>query len=563
MLWAALIIVVSVGGGTVLAFLPRGRATWMGPVRTFALTAALSVVLLHLMPEALEVAGGWAVLVLIAGMFAPEALGKLGASLWRMRRGSDVGREQERHLALEASYFGVLLHRVGDGVGLGAFTGEMQAWSGSGGVVTALAAHAVPVVAIVVLTFDSVRGRGAALTRAVGLALASLVGVFLARGMPGETFVVVGPWIAAFVGGMLLHVVAHDLDEQPPQRTASRLLDLGLGALGFYISLLGTGAHGHEEEGLGPDALVGTFSAVATIVAPYAFVGLAVTALFRNVPAVPLSGATAERRLGRLATHLLGPHLRTTSLLLSVGLLGWKWTALRMLGATSLLLGIAALTRLNVESRALAAEKVLHVKTVPHSFIAKWWEDFDTLGRATVPWLIVALTTATLLDASLLPDASLGRQLLRGAAVIGVFFLARADIPAALVVVWALAEKGMAPGPWTAALLLGPATTRATWRELSVRLGNGGALLSLGFACLCALLCGWVAGVHGMVWWGLGRHSLRTEPEGWQLALAIVFGLIILRQLYQEGIRGFLWNLQMGHHHKGDEHPHRHGHFPP
>src|SRR5690606_21043028 len=130
-----------------------------------------------------------------------------------------------------------------------------------------------------------------------------------------------------------------------------------------------------------------------------------------------------------------------------------------------------ALTRLNVESRALAAEKVLHVKTVPHSFIAKWWEDFDTLGRATVPWLIVALTTATLLDASLLPDASLGRQLLRGAAVIGVFFLARADIPAALVVVWALAEKGMAPGPWTAALLLGPATTRATWRELSVRLG--------------------------------------------------------------------------------------------
>lgn len=151
MVWAICITLVSVGAGTLLAILPRRNDGWMGPARTFALTAALAIVLMHLMPESLHAIGGWGFLGFLGGLLAPGLLERLGALLWSARPDA---KRSNRDLALEAGYAGLLLHRVGDGVGLGAFTGELQLSPGSGGVIAALAAHAVPVVAIVVLTFE-------------------------------------------------------------------------------------------------------------------------------------------------------------------------------------------------------------------------------------------------------------------------------------------------------------------------------------------------------------------------------------------------------------------------
>src|SRR5690606_16790954 len=111
MLWAFLIIILSVVFGTLLALVPKGHASWMGPMRTFALTAALSVVVLHLLPEALAGVGAVAIVIFLLGLFTPELLGKLGAFLWRAGREGDRGGNA-RDLALEASYFGLLLHRV-------------------------------------------------------------------------------------------------------------------------------------------------------------------------------------------------------------------------------------------------------------------------------------------------------------------------------------------------------------------------------------------------------------------------------------------------------------------
>jgi hypothetical protein len=153
MIWAIAVILASVLAGTILALVPRRRDMWMGPIRTFALMAALSVVVLHLLPEALSMAGAWAILVFILGLLIPELLAKLGIAIWQV--GHDrPGENSRRDLALEASYFGLLLHRVGDGIGLGAFTVEFSENSARGGVIAALAGHAVPVVAIVVQTFD-------------------------------------------------------------------------------------------------------------------------------------------------------------------------------------------------------------------------------------------------------------------------------------------------------------------------------------------------------------------------------------------------------------------------
>jgi len=239
MLWAFLIIAASVAGGTLLAFLPAQRESWVGPMRSFALTAALSVVLVHLLPEAFEGAGARTLVALALGFVLPSVIGHLGAWLWRAREGD----AQPRDLALEASYFGLVLHHVGDGLGLGAYTGELLSQPGSGSVITALAAHVVPVVAIVVLTFDAVRGRGHALARALGLALASMVGVVLAGAVPGGLFAQASPWVAALVGGTLLHVVSHDLDSQAPRTPSARSWDLSAGVLGVLVSFVGGDVH--------------------------------------------------------------------------------------------------------------------------------------------------------------------------------------------------------------------------------------------------------------------------------------------------------------------------------
>ena len=249
MIWAILISIFSVVAGALMAFMPRGRDTWMGPVRTFGLMAAMSVVVMHLMPESLAQAGAWAILVFLAGLLAPELLGKLGAVIWRVGHDdSHSPPERQRNMALEASYVGLFVHNVGDGIGLGAFTGELQLSHGNGGVITALAAHAVPVAAIVVLTFDSVRGRGSAIKRAIGLAAASIVGVLIAHTIPAEVFASANAWISAFVGGMLLHVVTHDLGVDLPKNAGQRSLDIVAAILGVWVSFLGREGHDHAED---------------------------------------------------------------------------------------------------------------------------------------------------------------------------------------------------------------------------------------------------------------------------------------------------------------------------
>lgn len=240
MVWPFLILLASVAAGILLALVPRQKESWVGAVRTFALTAALSVVLVHLFPEAYEGMGAWAFVALAVGFVTPELVGRAGALLWRAQADA---QKKKKEIALEASYFGLLVHHVGDGLGLGAFTGELAASEGSSSVVTALAAHVVPVVAIVVLTFDAIRGRQHALVRAGGLALASFVGVIIAQTVPAVVMGSASAWISALVGGTLLHVVSHDLERQAPTTTSERSWDLAAGVLGILVSLVGHGEH--------------------------------------------------------------------------------------------------------------------------------------------------------------------------------------------------------------------------------------------------------------------------------------------------------------------------------
>jgi len=603
MIWAILITVFSVLAGTFLALVPKGRDAWMGPVRTFALMAALSVVVLHLLPEALGEVGIGAILVFILGLIAPELLGKLGVFLWTAGRDVPADKSPTRHrdLALEASYFGLLLHRVGDGIGLGAFTGELHVNAGSGGVVTALAAHAVPVVAIVVLTFDSVRGRGSAIGRAAGLGIASIFGVLLTQTVAAETVATASAWIAAFVGGMLLHVVTHDLGVQLPRTPKERVIDLFAAALGIFVSFVGRDAHhGHEAEAAHvvrhfEDALAD----FAIETGPLLILGLAVGAFmttwgaripsrfFRSRGAVidaargtligaplplcscsvlPISAALKKR--GAAPALVVGfllatPELGIETFALSVRFLGWELAWVRLFAALFVAFGaalaIAYATKKN--SSTLVEPGDLTPEAQPGSWGPRALASFDELFHHIGAWMILGIVGAALLEVALPPEAFSGVKgwFAQFLAITLVAVPSYVCAPSATPLAAVLLAKGLSPGAVLVGLLLGPATNIATVVFLRRWFGARAAALGL----LVVVLLSWGVGLLMDFVWRPELKSLVSEHGHEHSALwnvfAVLAGLLLVRAIAKSGVRGFLSTLQGDHGHSHGDGGHSHG----
>ena len=103
------IAAVSVTVGAILGLV--GRKGHASSLATFALVAALAVVLAQLLPDALAGAGLAALLVFAAGAALPTVLEKLATA--RMEAG------QAHRVGLELGYAGLLLLKVAEGIGLG------------------------------------------------------------------------------------------------------------------------------------------------------------------------------------------------------------------------------------------------------------------------------------------------------------------------------------------------------------------------------------------------------------------------------------------------------------
>lgn len=202
MLWPITIVVVSVAVGAVLGLVAQGRGRWLDAVRTFAVVSAVAVVVGRLIPDAIQGAGPEVLIVVAAAFLAP----------WLIERAANEDPEHDHSSTkgLELSYWGLMLHKLGDGVALGSFTGEAHAGHHHGDVLTAIAVHSVPVTALITLAFTAAHGRKTGIRRAVGLAVAGSVGVILAQQTSLGGWTRGEPWIEGAVGGLLLHVVTHD-----------------------------------------------------------------------------------------------------------------------------------------------------------------------------------------------------------------------------------------------------------------------------------------------------------------------------------------------------------------
>ncbi len=228
---ALAVILGTITLGTALAFLPGLGPRALGVVRSFALSAAITVVLLHLLPDAVEAVGPRALLALAVGVLLPMGLERL-----LDRRASRGGAD----LAFEVGFLGLVAHAFGDGLAFWAFTrGE-----GDAGAMLALGAHMVPVTTVLVLRDAESHGIKRALLRAAVLAIVTVAGLGAGEAVPPETIAGVEPWVSAVAGGLLLHVVAHEVAGPRPVRALDRSLELGAVLVGAGVSLAGA----HEPE---------------------------------------------------------------------------------------------------------------------------------------------------------------------------------------------------------------------------------------------------------------------------------------------------------------------------
>ncbi len=203
MLLPLFIAFASVALGTALALVPRRGARIVGPIRFLALVAALAVIAAHLLPEALHELGPIAIVAFAAGMAFPWVMDLAGAFAGRISSSAP----STPITTLEVSYVGLVVHRFGDGLSMGAIAQSSETPTAALAVLLALAAHIVPVTTVMVLAFVGLRGRRTALLRAVGLGIATMGGVLVADLALGRGPKDVSPWISAVVAGLLLHLV--------------------------------------------------------------------------------------------------------------------------------------------------------------------------------------------------------------------------------------------------------------------------------------------------------------------------------------------------------------------
>jgi hypothetical protein len=231
MIWPISIVVGSVSAGAALGLLAPGRGRWLDAIRTFAVVSSVAVVVGRLVPDAIRAGGPWVLLAVAVAFLTP----------WLIER---IAKEDPEHdhsstMGLELSYWGLMIHKIGDGLALGAFTMGAHAGHHHGDVLTAVAVHSVPVTALMTLAFASSHGAASAVRRAIGLAAFGVVGVLLARYTELGHWTAGEAWIEASVSGLLLHVVTHDWAHEHERPALPGWPQVIAIALGVGVLLLG------------------------------------------------------------------------------------------------------------------------------------------------------------------------------------------------------------------------------------------------------------------------------------------------------------------------------------
>lgn len=597
---AIVVAIVATALGALLG-VQKHVASRAGAVQTFAVVASLVVVLGELLPEALGEIGLWALVAFGSGIAIPALIDRIG--------GHDRGERLGRDLGLEASYLGLLVHKLGDGLGLATFAGPLHAGHDHAHVLVAIGAHSVPMTALIVLVFRNRDGLALALVRAAGIAAAMLIGIFIPWYAGFGAFEAVSPYVTAATAGLLLHVLGHFWGAEGRPTAKSRWVDFSALALSSAFLFLGGHAHvGTQGEDIGARAANALFD-LTLDTAPTLLFGLALAALLQSVGArwptewtrggrrwtqavrgaifgaplpvcscgvLPLAHTFRSRGAGPafvFAFLIATPELGIDSFALTVRFLGLPFALVR-LGAAVLVAIVASVIfagslakRPPADAHACTSCSTDRAQTAP--FHRRALRSFDELVFHTLPWTLVGLLFAAYVQASVPREGlvAVGESgldvLLVSVLAVPTYVCAASATPLAAV----LLEKGLSSGAVLAALLLGPATNVATFGWL--RRAYGGRATILGLSAL--ILTSWA------IAFALNFAGFRVEPlttgsdaHGHGViahAAAVLLGIAALASIYRYGLRAFLGSIAFGsaadHSHHDHDHDHDHGSHDP
>jgi hypothetical protein len=588
--------------GAGLGLAGKQESPWVDWVRVVALTTALAVVLGQLIPESLAAVGLPALGVVLVALVAPS----LGERVLSSRRGPRIG--------LELGFAGLVIHKLGDGAALAAWSVGSHAGHVHFDLVAAIAAHTVPVVALVVFAFARSYGLRVAVWRAAALVMATVFGGVLVDALPPSLLRQAEPWITAVASGLLLHVVFHRVGPSEPSPAAAstaapalgptpwrRLGDLAAIAVGLGVLALGHAEHGHSIANDVRHDTAAAFVDLALETAPVLLLGLVLAAglqvfgsrirlgwLTRGsffgqavrgavvgtpLPmcacgVLPLGASLRHRGVGAAAVVaflIATPELGIETLLLTGKFLGWPFAFLRLAAAVGLAI-LAGVAFARWAPRPPTAAHSLDEGADPEASAPSFRQFLHQLDELVIhvgPWTVAGLVVAAYLQAVLAPQviAAWGQGgldvLVTAAVAVPSYVCAASATPMAAV----LLAKGMSPGAILLGLLLGPATNVATVQFL--RASYGDAATWRGLAVLVVASFGLAFAVNALRWSPQPLAvSLHGHDPSWGAWAAIgACGLLVARTVWSEGLGAWLGVPgSAGTHHHGHGHTRDHGH---
>lgn len=521
----------------------------------------------HLLPEAYHAIGWVSILLIVLGFLAmvlPEQIA--------------IGRQPQgdRVYSAEILWLGLALHQLADGAALTLASADLKNdWQ----LAAVVLAHRIPVAAVIIWLFYKINKRKAGWLRIGVMALATLIGALFSKSLTPFMSSGVIEGFYAFMAGTFLHFLVHDFLDHHAHDLKDKSFEF-FGFLGgialLLLSMSGTifsatshGHHAHHGDPGTDASFLNTFLILLKETAPYLLLGLVISGLIHAfMPASPFAwmrrgGPLRQSAKGMLfglplpicscgvlplflslarkgappaaliAFLIATPELGIDSFLLSVKLLGVKFTTVRLIVAMVLPIVIAliiirflpAIPQVAQETKSCCAS---HNK---QDSKPSWWRfAFINLVDDIFPFVFFGLLIAALAQV-LWPVTSLGNLvgvwdvLLLGALGIPFYVCASASIPFAMI----LLERGFSIGAVVVFLFAGPATNVATVLTVDKAFGpKSGLKLALTSFCV-AVLTGLII---NFTYVPESLDVLKMHEHPWTLWDRFSVGLILILSLF-------------------------------
>jgi uncharacterized protein len=577
--------------GPALFYFFQSKADFFRLIDGFTLVIIIELVLIHILPHTVQDVGFSAIFIALLGLILPTLLERVYHKV----------AKQAHTYTLILALAGVMLHAITDGFALvqplhSHLTGD----AGGSYLPLAITLHRLPVGLAIWALIRPAYGSKHSIIMLLLMTAATLIGYYSANyayhGIAHESFGL----LEAFFAGSLLHVLFHRFEKARIIPKAEGIeWAAGIGAfIGIAITAVIYFHEGQFNNLIKEPA--GIFLELALISAPALLIGYllaggiqaflpeasvkwmgrgghfskSLRGMLFGLPlpicscgVVPVYQSLIKQGVplaAGIAFFVATPELGLDAILLSLPLLGVKFTLIRVLAAAILALSIGWLMGFLYHKRTTNLQKhddcCSKNKVKPLSFTKKALSGLKTAFGDTVdhtgPWIIIGLGIAAFAQPYLnqnnpLESIPVGLQVIFFALLGMPIYVCASGITPFVAI---LIHHGVSPGAALAFLLTGPATNVTTFGILSKLHGKQIAMTFAALMATCAIGLGYTVNIFYPEasipeFFTQQEHSASTIQWGCLWILCIVYGAALIRR----GPR-YLINQVVAFDSKGHEH---------